>query len=176
MSRQIQAIHLSEERKMAKTAAATEDANAEEASKLESAASIVSRYAAASAAVGLVPMPLVDITLISALQSKMIHSLSNLYGVPFSSQFAKAVLASLTGSVAVDGIGRVGLGSLLKLVPGVGHIAGALAMPGVAWAATSTVGQIFIRHFESGGTLLDLNLKVWRPVYQEKVDATAKES
>jgi len=160
---------------MAKTAT-NKDAEISDEARLEEAAAIVSRYAAASAAVGFVPMPLVDITVISALQTKMIHSLSNLYGVSFSSQFAKACLASLTGSVAADGIGRVGLSSLLKMVPVVGHVAGALAMPGVAWAATSTVGQIFTQHFESGGTLLNLNLKVWRPVYQENVEAATKEA
>ena len=160
---------------MAKTATST-GAEASDEARLEEAATIVSRYAAASAAVGFVPMPLVDMAAISALQTKMIHSLSNLYGVPFSSQFAKACLASLTGSVAADGIGRVGLGSLLKMVPVVGHLASALALPGVAWAATSTVGQIFTQHFESGGDLLNLNLKVWRPVYQEGVDTAAKEA
>ena len=65
---------------MAKTAT-NKDAEISDEARLEEAAAIVSRYAAASAAVGFVPMPLVDITVISALQTKMIHSLSNLYGV-----------------------------------------------------------------------------------------------
>jgi uncharacterized protein (DUF697 family) len=94
--------------------------------------------------------------------------------VPFSSNWAKSLLASLTGSVAADGIGRIGLGSLLKMVPVVGHAASMLALPGVAWVATSTLGQIFVQHFETGGTLLNLDLKVWRPVYQRSVQTAAK--
>lgn len=129
----------------------------------------MTKYSAGAAAAGLLPFPLLDITAIAGVQLKMVHSLSNLYGVPFRRDWAKSLLGSLTGSVASAGIGRIGLGSALKLMPGVGHVASFLAMPGVAAIATSTLGQIFTQHFESGGTLLDLNLKVWRPIYQEKV-------
>ncbi|HJN31325.1 MAG TPA: DUF697 domain-containing protein, partial [Candidatus Latescibacteria bacterium] len=46
----------------------------------ERAASIVTKYAAAAAAAGLIPMPAADIAAISAVQIKMVHSLSKLYG------------------------------------------------------------------------------------------------
>jgi len=148
----------------------------EESSNLDRAALTVSRYAAASAAAGLLPIPLADVSAIAAVQLKMVHSLSKIYGVPFSRQWTKSLLAALTGSVASDGIGRVGLGSLLKMVPGIGHVAGMLALPAVAWVATSTLGQIFTQHFASGGTLLTLDLKIWRPVYSEKVSTAAKQN
>lgn len=138
-------------------------------SELEGAAVIVSKYSAAAAAAGVLPFPLIDLAAIAGIQLKMVHSLSNLYGVPFRRDWAKSLLGSLTGSVTSAGLGRMGLGSALKLIPGVGHLASFLAMPGVAALTTSTLGQIFTRHFESGGTLLDLNLKIWRPIYQEKV-------
>ena len=154
----------------------TDDSSNHEESRLDRAARMVSKYAAASAVAGLIPIPWADITAISAVQMKMVHGLSKLYGVPFSSQWAQSLLASLTGSVAADGIGRIGLGSMLKMIPGVGHAVSMIALPGVACMATSTLGQIFTEHFESGGTLLNLNLKVWRPVYQEKVQTTAATS
>jgi len=144
--------------------------------KRDKAASIVTKYAAATSAAGLIPIPAADIAAITAVQIKMVHSLSNLYDVPFSQQWAKSVLASLTGSVAADGIGRVGLGSLLKLVPVVGHAMSFFALPGVAFTATSALGQIFTRHFEAGGTLLNLNLKIWRPIFTEQVQTAAVES
>ena len=153
--------------------AATNVASGSEEPKLDRAAKIVSRYAAATAAAGLIPIPWADMTAISAVQTKMVHALGNLYGVPFSNNWATSLLASLTGSVAADGIGRIGLGSMLKMIPGVGHAASMLALPGVAWVATSALGQIFIQHFETGGTLLDLDLKIWRPVYQKKVQTAA---
>lgn len=141
--------------------------------KREKAASIVTKYAAVTAAAGLIPIPAADIAAITTVQIKMVHSLSNLYDVPFSQHWAKSVVASLTGSVASDGIGRVGLGSLLKLVPVVGHALSFFALPGVAFTATSALGQIFTRHFEAGGTLLNLNLKIWRPIFTEQVQTAA---
>ena len=153
--------------------AATEIA---EDSKLDRAATIVTRYSAGSAAAGFIPMPAADIAAISAVQMKMLHSLSKLYGVPFTQEWAKSAVASLTGSVAADGIGRMGVASALKLIPGIGHVASMFAVPGTAWAATLALGQIFTRHFEEGGNLLNLNLKVWRPVFYEKVQTAAKEN
>jgi uncharacterized protein (DUF697 family) len=153
-----------------------DDSSNVEEPRLDRAAKIVGKYAAASAAAGFIPIPLADIAAISAVQMKMVHGLSKLYDVPFSNDWAKSLVASLTGGVAADSIGRIGLGSLVKMIPGVGHVAGMLALPGVACVATSTLGQIFTQHFETGGTLLDLNLKVWRPVYHEKVQATANQN
>ena len=153
-----------------------DDSSNVEEPRLDRAAKIVSKYAAASAAAGFIPIPLADIAAISAVQMKMVHALSNLYDVPFTKHWAKSLIASLTGSVASDSIGRIGLGSLLKMIPVVGHVAGMLALPGVACVATSTLGQIFTQHFETGGTLLNVNLKVWRPVYHEKVQATANQN
>ena len=155
---------------------ATDDSSSAEVPRLDRAAVMVSKYAAASAAAGFIPIPLADIAAISAVQMKMVHALSNLYDVPFTKHWAKSLIASLTGSVASDSIGRIGLGSLLKMIPVVGHVAGMLALPGVACVATSTLGQIFTQHFETGGTLLNVNLKVWRPVYHEKVQATANQN
>jgi uncharacterized protein (DUF697 family) len=152
-----------------------DDSSNVEEPRLDRAAKIVGKYAAASAVAGFIPIPLADIAAISAVQMKMVHGLSKLYDVPFSNDWAKSLVASLTGGVAADSIGRIGLGSLVKMIPGVGHVAGMLALPGVACVATSTLGQIFTQHFETGGTLLDLNLKVWRPVYHEKVQATANQ-
>ena len=153
--------------------ASAEDARNEDEQKLANAASIVTRYATASTAAGLIPMPVIDMTAIAALQLKMLHSLSKLYDIPFSQDWAKSVLGSLTGSVASEGLGRFGLASALKLVPGVGHAMSLFAMPAVAFVATSAVGQIFTQHFASGGTLLNLNLKVWRPIYEKKVRTEA---
>jgi len=156
--------------------APAEDFVTEEEPKLKSAGSIITTYAAAASAAGLIPIPVVDMTAIAGIQLKMVHSLSRLYGIPFSHDWAKSVLASLTGSVASEGLGRFGLASALKLIPGVGHVASLLAMPGMAFMATSVVGQIFTQHFESGGTLLNLNLKVWRPIYEEKVKTEANKN
>src|SRR5262249_52323614 len=47
------------------------------------------------------------------------------------------------------------LGSAAKMIPFVGPLVGGLSMPLFSGAATYAIGQVFIQHFETGGTLLD---------------------
>jgi len=49
------------------------------------------------------------------------------------------------------------VGSLMKGLPGVGTVVGALTMPVFSAGATYVIGKVFIQHFASGGTLLDFN-------------------
>jgi len=148
------------------------DSGVEAANHRQQAAQIVRDYSLGTVGAGLIPLPIADIAAISLVQLKMLHSLTKLYGVPFSKNLGKSVIAAFTGSVASEGIGRMTLGSLLKSVPLVGPVLGALAMPAVAGATTTALGQVFVHHFEGGGTLLDIDLKFWQPFYQEQV-ATA---
>ena len=96
-------------------------------------------------------------TVITLVQLKMLHSLANLYEVKFTKDLGKSLLASLTGGLAATGIGKGTLVSVLKGVPLLGTVAGAATMPLVAGASSYAVGQVFIQHFESGGTFLDFD-------------------
>jgi len=61
----------------------------------------------------------------------------------------------------------VGTASLLKGLPGVGTLIGAVTMPAFSAGATYAIGKLFIQHFASGGTLLDFN----PPDYREFIKA-----
>jgi uncharacterized protein (DUF697 family) len=66
------------------------------------------------------------------------------------------------------------VGSLVKAVPAVGWVVGAVTMPALSAGATYVVGKVFIQHFASGGTLLDFNLPDYREfikVQKEKLAA-----
>ena len=121
------------------------------------ASGTVKNYVLGTAAAGFIPIPLADMTIISLVQLKMLHALANLYEVKFTKNLCKSLLASLTGGLAAVGIGRGTLASVLKSIPLLGPVAGAATMPAVAGASTYAVGQVFIQHFESGGTFLDFD-------------------
>lgn len=110
-----------------------------------------------AAGLGSVPIPLFDLVAITGIQLKMINELSNLYDVPFSKNIAKSIIASLLAGAGSVGFARNLVCSLLKIIPGIGSILASFSMPLTAAAFTFAVGKIFIMHFESGGTLLDLN-------------------
>ena len=57
---------------------------------------------------GLIPVPLLDLAAISLVELKMIHSLANLYGVPFSRGAAKSIIGALIGGGGTYVIGGAG--------------------------------------------------------------------
>jgi uncharacterized protein (DUF697 family) len=131
---------------------------------------IVNSYMGWSAGAGFVPIPLVDLAAISGVQLKMVHSLTKFYGVPFSREAAKSVIAALIG-----GGGTLVLAtpasSLLKFIPVVGSVAGVLTQPALAAASTYALGKVFIQHFETGGNLLNFNASELRRHYSEEFAA-----
>ena len=123
------------------------------------ASELVDRLSLWSGAAGLIPVPLVDMTTVGGVQLYMLRRLSEIYKVPFSENWGKSILASIVGAVipkSAASTTTMGLSSLMKVLPGIGVI-GTLTMPVVAAAATWVIGKVFIKHFASGGTLLDFN-------------------
>jgi hypothetical protein len=58
--------------------------------------------------------------------------------------------------------------SVIKSLPGIGTVIGALTMPVVSAGATWVIGKLFIQHFASGGTLLDFNPSDYREFIKEQ--------
>ena len=117
----------------------------------------------------LVPIPFVDLAAITAIQLKMIDELSEHYGVKFSEHRVKNIIAALVGSFGTGFLGTGVAASLLRYVPVIGPLSGALALPVVAGASTYGLAKVFVMHFESGGTLLDLDPEKTKRYFQEKV-------
>ena len=122
---------------------------------------LAERFALWSGAAGLIPVPIVDATAVSAVQIQMVRRLSQIYGVPFSDNQGKALIASVVGSMIPASSG-IGAASLLKGVPLVGTAVGAFVMPVLSAGATYAIGMAFIQHFASGGTLLDFSPRDYR--------------
>ncbi len=128
--------------------------------RMAEAMSIVRRASAWSAGAGLIPIPLVDISAITAVQVKMIRDLAKLYNVEFTDVRGKAVASGIVGSILpyLLTLGSSGyLLSLAKGIPIVGQAVAVVAMPGFASASTYAIGKVFTQHFEGGGSLLDFS-------------------
>ncbi|MFI5013714.1 MAG: YcjF family protein [Hyphomicrobiales bacterium] len=130
------------------------------------ASKLVDRFSLWSGAAGLIPLPVIDMATVGGVQLVMLRRLSEIYGVPFSENLGKSLIASLAGSM-VPASTAFGLVSALKAVPAVGTAIGTLAMPAFSAGATYIIGKVFIQHFASGGTLLDFN----PPDYREFIRA-----
>jgi uncharacterized protein (DUF697 family) len=136
----------------------------------ELASQLVDRFSLWSGAAGLIPVPIVDMAAVGGVQLQMLRRLSEIYGVPFSANRGKSLIASLAGAIIPASTATttaMGVGSMLKGLPGIGTAVGALSMPVFSAGVTYVIGKVFIQHFASGGTLLDFN----PPDYREFIKA-----
>ena len=132
------------------------------------ASEVINKYAIWAMGVGLVPLPVVDIIALSGLQVKMLSVLARIYGVDFSENAGRSMIASLSSSVGAESVGKGLLGSVLKSIPLVGWVAGLLIVPAATGALTYAVGRIFSQHFESGGTFLDFRSQEFKDAFKEQ--------
>src|ERR1700730_6114241 len=130
----------------------------------ERASQLVDRLSLWSGAAGLIPLPLVDMAAVGGVQFYMLRRLSEIYRVPFSDNRGKSILASVAGAVIPASAST----SVIKSLPGIGTVIGALTMPIVSAGATWVIGKLFIQHFASGGTLLDFNPSDYREFIKEQ--------
>src|SRR5208283_2598463 len=67
---------------------------------------VIRKYAYGSLAVALVPVPLIDLVALTGVQMKLIERLATFYGVPFSEERTKYIIASLAGASVPLGLTR----------------------------------------------------------------------
>jgi len=110
-------------------------------------------------------VPYADMVVVSAAQLDMIRQMCRVYDVPFEETQGKALISSLT-SIA---LGKAGASGLARLIPGIGTaISGAIAT--FNGASTYALGEVFKKHFESGGTILDFDPARLKKYYKEKFE------
>jgi uncharacterized protein (DUF697 family) len=114
---------------------------------------------------GLVPVPILDIAAVTAIQLDMLKQLSTLYGVSYTESEGKVWLSALTGSLAA----RIAANAV-KLIPGIGSIIGGVSMSALSGASTYALGQVAIGHFEGSGTLSSINLDAAKKAYEEELE------
>jgi uncharacterized protein (DUF697 family) len=119
---------------------------------------------------GLIPVPIADFFAVSAIQLDLVRQLCKLYEIDFKENEMKAVITALTGS----GLAKAGARAALKFVPGIGSVIGGIAMSVLSGASSFAIGEAFKRHFETGGTVLDIDLERLKKVYNEKFEKGKK--
>ena len=131
--------------------------NEEHDTRLTEASRIISSSTAWSAATGAIPVPLLDVAALAAMQASMIGKIAALYGETLGSQAARSIVSVLLGTLLPAGLAVGVMRSTIKLVPGAGYIIGTASMMGLSAAATYAIGKVFVNHFEGGGTLANFS-------------------
>ena len=130
-----------------------------EQSRLE-ARGIIKGHMIVAMSVGMLPVPIVDGIALTNIQWNLICRLADHYGVPVQRVYRTMFISMIAGGFPVI-FSRFG-GSVLKLIPGFGQVAGSIALSNLAAASTYAAGKVFMEHFERGGTLNDFRVFAFR--------------
>jgi uncharacterized protein (DUF697 family) len=134
--------------------------------RIDQAHACFKNYATGAVAVGFVPAPLIDMAALSAIQLKMVHSISAIYDVPFSKNMVKSIIGSIVGSSVAVTL-AMPIASMMKVIPIIGQSSGMLSTAVIGAASTYAIGKLFAEHFESGGTFLDFDEEKARAHFKE---------
>lgn len=138
----------------------------EQTERQKHADTIIRHHIIWSMGAGLIPVPIVDFFAVSGIQLDMIRQLSKLYDLDFKETQGKAIITSLTGS----GLARMGAKAMIKFIPGIGSVIGGVTMAVLSGASSYALGEVFKKHFETGGTFLDFDMKRLKKMYNEKFE------
>jgi uncharacterized protein (DUF697 family) len=127
--------------------------------------SIISDHVFYSMAGAMIPIPLVDIGAVAAVQLSMIRGLAETYDVKYDQERSKAIVASLVGA----SLPKI-VASVFKVVPGIGTLVGGVAQIILSGAATYALGNVFRTHFEREGHFENFNAEDLSALYHEYFD------
>ena len=131
---------------------------------------IVKTWSQLSVAAGIVPVPFVDIALVSGIQVKMIYDLCQVYNIPFEKKSAVAVASGLVGGSVSAVVARI-LGEMaLKSIPYVEQV----MQPTLSFATTYSMGYVFVKHFENAGTLMNFDASKMNMYFHEQFEKSKK--
>ncbi len=106
----------------------------------EHAGPIILGYTSLAGTAGAIPIPLVDLVLLPAIQTRMVYHLARIYGQEMSA----TRFLELAGSLGLGILARTAIRQVAKLIPGVGSAAGAT----LAAASTFALGKAFCLYYE----------------------------
>lgn len=150
------------------TAVTNEESNAAKS------ANIVSAATKWSAAAGFIPVPYLDLAGLAAVQVQMVMDIAKLYGKSADKELVRGAVATLLGTMAPASLAAPVAGSFLKLVPGLGSLAGGASMGALGAAATYAIGKVFTQHFEDGGSVASFDAEAAKGDAKQAFDSKAK--
>ncbi|HWI20845.1 MAG TPA: DUF697 domain-containing protein [Vicinamibacterales bacterium] len=138
------------------TKTSSDEIGTAEQTRHDAALHIVRRYVVASAAVGIIPIPGVDVAILAGIHIALVKSMTEHYGETFSDHAARNIVLAVGASLLPASIGSVATRRAMKLLPpGVGAVAGFAT----AGFASYALGRVMMAHFENGGTLDSFDAK-----------------
>lgn len=107
-------------------------------------AGIVKAHAAVAAGAAWIPVPGVDVAASAGAVWGMYYRINDELGLPFGKNIVKSV-ASAVGTNLAATVGLLTVGSFLKVIPGLGSVAGAVLMTAALYGVTMASGFVYLK-------------------------------
>ena len=140
-----------------------------EVDKLALSEPIIKRHVIFAMGAGFIPVPVLDIAAVTAIQLDMIKQLCKVYGQDYSETSGKAFVGALTSTTLARMTAHT-VGSIFKVIPVIGSALGGATVAAFSGATTYAIGQVVARHFDTGGSILDFDSDDLKEFYEEQVE------
>jgi len=124
---------------------------------------IIRKHVLWASAAGAVPVPLLDIAAVTAIQLDMLRALCKAYEVLYSSVKGKALISAIGGSI----MARY-WASFLKGIPGIGAVLGSFSMSIMSGASTYALGKVFEKYLKEEGSLDTIDPTEAKQMFKEE--------
>lgn len=102
-------------------------------------------YSSLAATAAALPVPVVDLVLLSSIQTRMVYHLAKLYGQPLSAQR----FLEIAGTLGFGMLARQGSRMLIKCIPYFGSALGAVTSGALGGASTFALGKAFCYYYQA---------------------------
>ena len=116
--------------------------------KKKYAQAVVATAMAAAVTAGAAPIPFADAAVLIPTQVTMIASITVVFGFNVNKSIITGLISSTIGAGGATVLGKTVVSNILKLIPGVGSIAGGAISAGTAGVITAALGEAYIRVME----------------------------
>lgn len=131
---------------------------------------VIRHHAWLTMGAGALPVAVLDLWAVAAIQVEMIRQLCDVYQVPFEKQKIKAVVAAASVSL----LARGGVRYFMKRMPLVGPVLGGASVALMTGASTLALGHLFSSHLEAGGEMSEFPPRRWKKLFLETVAEAMK--
>lgn len=131
----------------------------------EKATDIIRKHILISMGAGAIPVPIIDIGVVTVVQLEMLKQLCKLYDVNYEEKAGKSIITAILGNALV----RIGA-SMVKLIPLYGSLVGSFSMGVISGASTYALGQVFVNQLETGSDLFSFDIGKAKKMYDKEFE------
>lgn len=117
-------------------------------SKKKASQAVIAAAVASSFGEGVAPIPFSDAALLVPTQVGMIAGITVIFGLDINKSFLTSFVTATIGSAGATVLGKSIVANLLKLIPGVGTVAGGFISGTTAGLLTTALGETYLKIME----------------------------